>query len=86
MFIFTKMIGFPECSYRSILPLGVYEKIERKGQIDQKAEHSGQRSLVGHSPWGLRVEQKCWEFSLLCIFAGKLIWSMFLIVTVLMTV
>ena len=50
MFTFTKMIGFPECSYHSILPLEVFEKIERNGQIDQKAEHSGQRSLVGLSP------------------------------------
>lgn len=59
MFTFIKMIEFPECSYRSILPLEIYEKIERNGQIDQKAEHSGQRSLVGLSPRGRRVGQKC---------------------------
>lgn len=30
MFTFTKMIGLTECSYRSVLPLKVYENIERK--------------------------------------------------------
>lgn len=51
-----------------------------------KAEHSGQRGA-----WWALVQEvgelgKNVEFGLLCISARKSIWSMFLIVTVLMTV
>ena len=36
MFTFTKMIGLPECSYHSILPLEVYENFERKDKQIKK--------------------------------------------------